>query len=56
MPSLASIAAIEAASALPAVSSSVCTTYQMLSKLSLKTAAPLGGTLLSGKFGRVGAT
>jgi maleate isomerase len=50
MPSLASIAAIEAASGLPAVSSSVCTTYQMLSKLGLKTAAPLGGTLLSGKF------
>jgi maleate isomerase len=50
MPSLASIAAIEAASGLPVVSSSVCTTYQMLSKLGLKTAAPLGGTLLSGKF------
>jgi maleate isomerase len=50
MPSLASIAVIEAASGLPVVSTSVCTTYQMLSKLHLKTAAPLGGTLLSGKF------
>jgi maleate isomerase len=50
MPSLASIAVIEAASGLPVVSASVCTTYQMLSRLNLKPVAPLGGTLLSGKF------
>jgi maleate isomerase len=50
MPSLASIPLIEAASGLPVVSSSVCTTYQMLHKLGLRAAAPLAGTLLSGKF------
>ena len=50
MPSLASIPLIEAASGLPAVSSSVCTAYQMLSKLGLKTIAPQAGTLLSGRY------
>ncbi|MEI7611649.1 MAG: Asp/Glu racemase [Betaproteobacteria bacterium] len=50
MPSLASIPMIEAASGLPVVSSAVCTTYQMLSKLGLKTVAPHAGTLLSGKY------
>ena len=50
MPSLASIAVIEATSGLPAVSASVCTTYRMLGELHLKTAAPLGGTLLSEKL------
>ena len=50
MPSLASIPLIEAASGLPVVSSAVCTTYQMLSKLGLKTVAPLAGTLLSGRY------
>jgi maleate isomerase len=49
MPSLASIPLIEAASGLPVVSSSVCTTYQMLRKLNLKTTAPTAGTLLAGK-------
>jgi len=51
MPSLASIPLIEAASGLPVVSSSVCTTYQMLSKLNLKTTAPMAGALLAGKLG-----
>lgn len=50
MPSLASIPLIEAASGLPVVSSAVCTTYQMLAKLGLKTVAPDAGVLLSGKF------
>ncbi len=50
MPSLASIPLIEAASGLPVVSSAVCTTYQMLSKLGLRTVAPQAGTLLSGKY------
>lgn len=50
MPSLASVPLIEAASGLPVVSSAVCTTYQMLSKLGLKTVAPNAGTLLSGRF------
>lgn len=50
MPSLASIPAIEAASGLPVVSSAVCTTYQMLSRLGLKTVAPMAGELLSGRY------
>jgi maleate isomerase len=54
MPSLASIPLIEAASGLPVVSSSVCTTYQMLRALNLKPVAPMAGTLLSGKFDGAG--
>lgn len=50
MPSLASIPLIEAASGLPVVSSAVCTTYQMLTKLGLKTTAPNAGTLLAGRY------
>src|SRR5882724_1957656 len=50
MPSLASIPLIEAASGLPVVSSAVSTTYQMLSKLGLKTVAPNAGVLLSGRY------
>lgn len=50
MPSLASIPLIEAASGLPVVSSAVCTTYQMLAKLGLKTVAPDAGVLLSGRY------
>ncbi|MDR3671203.1 MAG: hypothetical protein P4L36_10175 [Holophaga sp.] len=50
MPSLASIPSIEAASGLPVVSSSVCTTYQMLKKLGLSAAAPAAGALLSGRY------
>ncbi len=50
MPSLASIPLIEAASGLPVVSSAVCTTYQMLAKLGLKTIAPDAGSLLSGRY------
>jgi maleate isomerase len=50
MPSLASIPLIEASSGLPVVSSAVCTTYQMLSKLGLKTIAPQSGVLLSGRY------
>jgi maleate isomerase len=50
MPSLASIPMIEAASGLPVVSSSVCTTFQMLARLGLKTVAPNAGALLSGRY------
>ncbi len=50
MPSLASIPLIEAASGLPVVSSAVCTTYQMLTKLGLKTMTPNAGTLLAGRY------
>lgn len=51
MPSLPSIEPVEKYFGLPAVSASVCTTYQMLNRLGLKTVAPGGGTLLSGRFG-----
>ena len=50
MPSLASIPLIEAASGLPVVSSAVCTTYQMLARLGLKTIVPNAGALLSGRY------
>ena len=50
MPSLASIPLIEAASGLPVVSSAVCTTYQMLARLGLKTIVPNAGSLLSGRY------
>lgn len=50
MPSLASIPMIEAASGLPVVSSSVCTTFQMLKKLHLRAVAPSAGALLSGRY------
>ena len=51
MPSLPAIGPVEQHFGLPAVSASVCTTYQMLNRLGLKTAAPGGGTLLSGEYG-----
>lgn len=50
MPSLPSIQPIEDRTGLPVVSSSVATTYMMLRKLGLKTAAPKFGSLLSGKY------
>jgi maleate isomerase len=50
MPSLGSIAHIEARYGLPTVSSAVCTTHQMLKRLDLSTRVPNAGTLLSGKF------
>lgn len=49
MPSLASIPMIEAASGLPVLSSSVCTTWQMLQKLGLDAVVPGAGALLSGR-------
>lgn len=51
MPSLPSVEPVEKHFGIPAVSASVCTTYQMLSRLGLKAVAPGGGTLLSGKYG-----
>jgi maleate isomerase len=53
MPSLASIPMVEEMSGLPAVSSSVCTTYRMLKALGLRATAPGGGTLLSGHLDEV---
>ena len=50
MPSLAAIPVVEQECGLPVISASVCTTYQMLQKLGLKTYAPEAGALLSGKY------
>jgi maleate isomerase len=50
MPSLASIQPVQDSIGLPVLSASVCTTYQMLNKLGLKTVVPNAGALLSGKY------
>lgn len=50
MPSLASIALIEAESGLRVVSSAVCTTYAMLKSLGLERRVPNAGALLSGQY------
>ena len=51
MPSLAAIPEAERRTGLPVVSAAVCTAFQMLERLGLKTVAPAAGTLLSGKYG-----
>jgi maleate isomerase len=48
MPSLAAIPVVEKECGLPVVSAAVCTTYQMLQRLGLKTYVPYAGALLSG--------
>ncbi len=48
MPSLESIQPVENRIGLPVLSAAVCTTYQMLEKLGLKTVAPNAGSLLGG--------
>jgi len=50
MPSLAAIPAAEQACGVPVVSAAVCTAFQMLDRLGLKTVAPNAGTLLSGRY------
>ena len=50
MPSLPSVQIIEDRTGLPVLSSSISTTYMMLTKLGLKTCAPGFGSLLSGKY------
>jgi maleate isomerase len=50
MPSLAAIPVVEQECGLPVTSAAVCTTYQMLQKLGLRTCAPNAGTLLSGRY------
>ena len=50
MPSLAAIPIVEQECGLPVISASICTTYQMLQKLGLKTYAPDAGSLLSGRY------
>ena len=50
MPSLAAIPVVERACGIPVVSAAVCTAYQMLKRLGLKTYVPEAGALLSGKY------
>jgi maleate isomerase len=50
MPSLEAIPEVEAKVDIPVVSAAVCTTYQMLKQLGLKTVVPNAGTLLSGRY------
>jgi len=50
MPSLEAIPAVEKKLGLPVVSAAVCTTFQMLKKLDLKTVVPNAGILLSGRY------
>lgn len=52
MPSLPAIAIVEKICGLPVVSSAVCTAYQMLDKLGLRTLVPGAGSLLSEKYSR----
>jgi maleate isomerase len=50
MPSLPAIDLLEKATGLPVTSAAVCTTWEMLRKLGLSTAVPMGGKLLSGAY------
>jgi len=50
MPSLASVPLIEAASGLPVISGSVCTTYVLLKSVGLERRVPNAGALLSGRY------
>lgn len=50
MPSFPAIREVENAIRKPVVSAAVCTAFQMLEKLNLKTFVPGGGALLSGKY------
>lgn len=50
MPSLESIQPVQDRMGLPVLSAAVCTTYQMLQTLGLKTIVPNAGALLSGRY------
>lgn len=50
MPSLPVIEKLQAAVGVPVTSASVCTSYQLMSKIGLKPQAPLAGDLLSGRY------
>lgn len=50
MPSLDAIPILEQQLGIPVVSSAVCTTYEMLKALGLKTIVPNAGTLLNGNY------
>lgn len=56
MPSLPAIEIVEKMCGLPVVSSAVCTAYQMLQKLGLKTVVPGAGALLSEKYSKPDST
>ena len=51
MPSLEAIPVVEKKVGIPVLSAAVSTTFQMLQKMNLKTVAPNGGALLSGRYG-----
>jgi maleate isomerase len=51
MPSLAAIPVVERKVGIPVLSAAVCTTFQMLQKMNLKTVVPDAGALLSGQYG-----
>jgi maleate isomerase len=50
MPSLSAIPVVERDFGRPVVSAAVCTTYQMLQRLGLRTFVPHAGALLSGRY------
>jgi maleate isomerase len=50
MPSLPSIAKVEALTGKPVISAAIATTYQMLKALGLEPVAPGAGALLSGAY------
>ncbi|MGB0165883.1 MAG: maleate cis-trans isomerase family protein [Luteibaculum sp.] len=50
MPSLEALNKLEDKIGIPVTSAAVCTTYEMMKKLKLSAQAPIGGSLLSGKF------
>jgi len=50
MPSLASVAKVEALTGKPVVTAAIATTYQMLKALDLEPIVPGAGALLSGAY------
>ena len=51
MPSLAAVPAVEQSCGIPVVTAAICTSFQMLQRLGLRTVAPDAGALLSGRYG-----
>lgn len=50
MPSLEAINLLEKEIGIPVTSAAVCTTYEMMNKLDIEAKAPIGGSLLNGKY------
>jgi len=50
MPSLEAVDLIEKEIGIPVTTAAICTTYEMMKKLGLEAKAPIGGTLLNGKY------